>query len=697
MVKRKAGEHDRAFHLASLGRASYASKSAIDGLLADIDKHGMPETYDRRAQYRARKEICRQREGDYGPLVVDTQLPLKGGKTQKFSIQNPFAWLQHNCLHSTHFAKIMQAALSKYPCSPSSPWRLILYQDGVDPSDSVGKKHSRKSAVYYWSFVELGMQALSHEAVWGVITVARYTEYTQLAGKGASLFEVVLDHLFGETHHFRNTGCSLRFPNGERVLLLAEPSVLLCDMPALSECLSCKGHAGLLCCPACANCTLENPPGDAPLHLLTDDAVSIAETDLSAFKKHSNASIQHVVRRLNDAHQQLLDKTMTKTEFEELETIKGWNWTPSNVILNSRFGLKIAHMIMFDAAHVYVHDGLADTELGKMVKVFYSNRKTTSFKELGEYVATFTFPKGAPSLAHLFTASANKNNSQSARFSCTGSEFLTLAPVLRRYLQNVVLPRNEFVAHVQSMLAVLDVLEVIQAVKTGTVDPKDLETAIRKHLVLYKACYGRKAFKPKHHYALHLPRQLAKHGFLLMTFTHERKHRLVTRYTRDRRNLRAFDAGTIEDITCHSLWELSEPFWGVCKTAPVRGTMLIPLREIFPGVSADCMTILNAVNGNGGSINAGDVVSCIVDGTMHVGELALCVGVRRANAFDSYCIVNLWQPHPESDDVVWPTYAVSREDCKVLPLQHLDTVFTYRMSVDRSVCSVYMPLEVRPK
>ena len=96
MVKRKAGEHDRAFHLASLGRASYASKSAIAGLLADIEKYGMPETYDRSAQYRARKEICRQRQGDYGPLVVDTQLPLKGGKTQKFSIH-----AEPLCLHNT--------------------------------------------------------------------------------------------------------------------------------------------------------------------------------------------------------------------------------------------------------------------------------------------------------------------------------------------------------------------------------------------------------------------------------------------------------------------------------------------------------------------------------------------------------------------------------------------------------------------
>ena len=193
MAKRKSAGEDRAFELVSLGRASYASKSAIEKLLAHVDKNGLPETYDRGAQYRARKDICRKRSGEYGPLIVDTQVPLEGGAPQTFSVQNPFAFLQHNCMNSEHYAKIMQTALSKYPCSPSSPWRLIIYQDGVDPSDGLAKNHSRKSAVYYWSFVEFDMQALAKEEVWGTCVVARYYEYSQLAGKGASLFEVVLD------------------------------------------------------------------------------------------------------------------------------------------------------------------------------------------------------------------------------------------------------------------------------------------------------------------------------------------------------------------------------------------------------------------------------------------------------------------------------------------------------------------------
>ncbi len=57
-----------------------------------------------------------------------------------------------------------------------------------------------------------------------------------------------------------------------------------------------------------------------------------------------------------------------------------------------------------------------------------------------------------------------------------------------RYLRKVVLPRGQFVAHVESMLACLEVLELVQSVETGTVAHTDLREAIVKHLVLYKSC-----------------------------------------------------------------------------------------------------------------------------------------------------------------------------------------------------------------
>ena len=696
MAKRKAASIDRAFELVSLGRASYASKSAIASLLAHIDAEGLPESYDRAAQYRARKEICRNRSGDYGPLVIDVQVPLEGGKNQTMSFQNAFAFLQHNCMHSPHYSQIMQAALQRHPCSPANPWRMILYQDGVDPSDGLGKNHSRKSAVIYWSFAELGMAALSREEVWGTICVARYSEYTKLAGKGGSLFEAVLNHLFGQ-HDFQRGGCSLTFPNGEHALLLAKPSILLADMPALKECLQCKGHSGTLCCPACANAVQQNTAADIPLHQLTDKAISIANTDLKAFTQHTDETIRHTVSKVNEYHEQWLNGDLTKDQFGELQQVLGWNYSPCDVVLNRRHNLYIASMLMYDWAHVYVHDGIGDHELGQCMKVFHSNKSMTSYSELGDYVGTFQFPKNAPALGHLFTKAANANNAKNGTFSCTGSEFLTLAPVLLRYFKKVVLPRGQFLDHVKSMIAALEVIIMLQAVKTGTVQPTALHKKIKEHLDLYKKCYGAVKMRPKHHYALHLPGQLALHGFLLATFTHERKHRLVTRYTRDRKNLRNWDAGSIEEITCHQLWELKQPFFKVCKLAKPRGSILIPLRELLPGVEPACMRILNDISCNGGTMCSGDVVSCIIDGKVQLGQLMVCVGVTSETTHKSYSVVSLWQPDPRCSDDEWRTFAVSRENVVMIALECMDTVFTYRMARDGQSCVVHLPFEVRPK
>ena len=64
--------------------------------------------------------------------------------------------------------------------------------------------------------------------------------------------------------------------------------------------------------------------------------------------------------------------------------------------------------------------------------------------------------------------------------------------------------------------------------------------------------------RPKHHYVLHLPGQLATHGILIATMTMERKHRVVKRYLRPRRTLKSFELGVVEEVTCFELWALSQ-------------------------------------------------------------------------------------------------------------------------------------------
>ena len=122
----------KAFNLTALGKDSYASKSAIEKLLAHIRVHGVPEASSRASQYRARKEICGI-EMECGRLVQDMTLTSVKGEDLKISIQAPLPFLQYNCEHSESYARMIMDAHKANPSSPSNLWHIILYQDGVDP------------------------------------------------------------------------------------------------------------------------------------------------------------------------------------------------------------------------------------------------------------------------------------------------------------------------------------------------------------------------------------------------------------------------------------------------------------------------------------------------------------------------------------------------------------------------------------
>ena len=92
--------------------------------------------------------------------------------------------------------------------------------------------------------------------------------------------------------------------------------------------------------------------------------------------------------------------------------------------------------------------------------------------------------------------------------------------------------------YIESMVAVLAVVEVLQAVKRRKVRPERLKDRILNHMRLFLRADGEEAARPKHHFALHLPDIFRRVGTLLGALTNERRHRVVKRYTRDRRSLK---------------------------------------------------------------------------------------------------------------------------------------------------------------
>ena len=107
---------------------------------------------------------------------------------------------------------------------------------------------------------------------------------------------------------------------------------------------------------------------------------------------------------------------------------------------------------------------------------------------------------------------------ESIHFKCSGSEALSLYPILALFLQVIVVPRGGCEPQVASFLALCDVLDMLSSVQEGFVTADGLEAAILHHLSLYKAAYGEMGWVFKFHAATHLADQLRRCMVLIALF-----------------------------------------------------------------------------------------------------------------------------------------------------------------------------------
>ena len=685
--------------ISSLTRQSCVSQRALSNILKDVEQHGIPVAFSRASQYRAKKTIIEQ-----ASLVEVQSFDLKIKNkviTHKVSFLKPIEYLQYLCKHSNAYAEAMLYALDTTPPSPTTPWNVILYQDGVDPGDGLTKEKSRHSAVFYWSLFELGMDALSHEEFWSPAAIIR----TDIAKKiGLQVVSYRVAEMFHKARDIFIQGVTLEM-GLQQFRLFAHIQVLLADAPALAEMTGSKGHAGLKNCCLCMNATNPRPPGGAtPMHMYSAYCHPTTECDYSKFRKHTNRSLRGLYRRLSE-----IQRTKTPAELEHQETnVFGYTWSPHNILADPRFRVlpdndKIVTSIYYDWAHIFLQGGDCDNEIGEFMRQMH--RATTqegiahscTYMKFGEYYSRWTLPKGRNPLEKLFDQEHQTRFINSGTFSSAASELLDITPIFKRYLERVVLHEvdgTRMSDHVKSMIACLDVVLLCQkARRRGAVDPDYFERAVAHHMSLCKRVYGDDFLKPKHHYALHLADQLRAFGCLLSCFVHERKHRAVIRYAKIRCTLQQFDSLVLEEVICHNIWELSDAFhrYAFSNAHPTR-IQTWQLQELFPDDPAAVFTLHNAVYRNG-HVTRGDVVAFIHDGAIRYGELAFSVSVITSSSSNIFSFVTLWET-AHGDDGYMNCRSIADAPLLRIDVGQLRAPCTYAMSKDRSSCVLLVPPHV---
>ena len=198
----------------------YVSRSALANVLRHArDDPRLGSACSRASQYRERKRLTGITT-PYGSLVQELALPLKAGGNEVVGVQAPLAMFYHLVGTSKPFANLIRETMAREPCSPASPWHLILYADEISPSNPLGTRPDhRKICGWYWSILELGPEVLCTEEVWMIAACIRSEVIARVDGGTGAVLRLLLDRYISQEggHNLSRSGIHLVDPDGSHM------------------------------------------------------------------------------------------------------------------------------------------------------------------------------------------------------------------------------------------------------------------------------------------------------------------------------------------------------------------------------------------------------------------------------------------------------------------------------------------------
>ena len=290
----------------------------------------------------------------------------------------------------------------------------------------------------------------------------------------------------------------------------------------------------------------------------------------------------------------------------------------------------------------------------------------------------------------------NKNNDHQRvsldndHFKCDVHEALHIYLLVRVFLEADVLPRcSDQCVSFRALCAVLDLLQCVK--HEGRVSVATLRDAVFGHLRSFMAAYSEHGWIPKHHLAIHLCDALQRHGTLIGCLVHERRHKIVKRWSRDRYTTKSFERGLLEELTVEHMHAMKED-WCIDDRSQTlwsepRKAMSDAIKHEFPDTNV--VHCANMVRANGAAITAGDVAFADIGGRRQLVEAWFHARVDK----HVLSCVSVWPHAPSaSDTCITETYRRA-EDPRFLPTACLLCSAIY-LQIDGFVTAI-VPAELR--
>ena len=402
-----------------------------------------------------------------------------------------------------------------------TPWSLVLGHDEITPGAVLRPDNARKFVSFYFTFGEFGDIAIRQELAWFHLAVLRSSVVDKVAGGMSCVLRCVLRALVVDAGSF-TVGVVLPLEDGP-TLLFAQVRNHLGDESALSRGLAAKGASGIRPCIKCANVVKKN----SDLAPRRAGLVEITCTSPESFVVVSDHELWASYDRLAATQ-----ATASQAAFEKHQKAAGISVNDQGVLADKalRGHFRPIESLTYDWQHTFLSNGVASQELFCFLGAGRQHGVRDIWSLLEQFcAANWSFPLQHRAEGQVIHKVFNKTRERSSQdhFKSGASELLCVYPLVRRFAEGVLLPRIPALAgQVRSLLLCCRVLDLLQDCKGGVADINKVERAILDYLCAHRAVYGDQDWRPKFHYALHIPEQLRRDARLYDCFVVERSHQL---------------------------------------------------------------------------------------------------------------------------------------------------------------------------
>ena len=530
--------------LANISHRGGVSSLGLRELLREVaDMLNIPVHVPYKGQHQAEREM-------FDKLSISIPLPLLDGGEFKWKLIHPTRLLTEAVRSIRCIADCYSAAFRRQPPTLERPWSLVCAFDEYIPGSKLKIDNTRKAQVFSFTFLELG--APSDETIWLTPVVVRSMKVAEVCGGWSRMFRDIL-RLLLLGHGGLNTGGVVVELGGQSQLIFARLTNIMSDGDGLRQVFDWKGHASLKPCMKHYNIFKKG----SDLASRRPGYVEIDCADMTAFHQWSVPDLCNTMDLLVATSRQVEAGTLPKARLDEISRVCGFNPNADGTLADTelRACFDAAEVCTYDWVHNTFQDGTFTVEASEFLRRaegFVSRRELETFLRDEAWCFPQADRQKSKMLHRVFSSYRESREGDPYKVRASASENLGLYALLRHFIETRLAAVDGLAAERASFASCCQVIDIFLAAKRNQADPLESAAALRRalvqHMTLHKACYGNSVLRPKHHWNMDIPQQLAKAHCLIDTFVIERKHLLIKSLAEPVKNTVDFEASVLAAI-----------------------------------------------------------------------------------------------------------------------------------------------------